>query len=115
MPHPMHAQFGLSLSTRAVLFGWGTLDDLLNAAQTAEASGYFDGIWVGDNLLSKPRAEAIVTLSAIAARTQEAVIEKIQAYLEAGCTAPVLRFVAPNLGEQLQRCMSEVLPAFRAA
>jgi hypothetical protein len=45
----------------------------------------------------------------------EAVIEKIQAYLEAGCTTPVLRFVAPNLGEQLQRCMSEVLPAFRAA
>jgi alkanesulfonate monooxygenase SsuD/methylene tetrahydromethanopterin reductase-like flavin-dependent oxidoreductase (luciferase family) len=70
MRHLMRAKFGLSLSTRAVLFGWGTLDDLLTAAQTAEASGYFDGIWVGDNLLSKPRAEALVTLSAIAARTQ---------------------------------------------
>src|ERR671937_913774 len=70
MPHRMRAKFGLSLSTRAVLFGWGTLDDLLTAAQTAEASGYFDGVWVGDNLLSKPRAEALVTLSAIAARTQ---------------------------------------------
>jgi alkanesulfonate monooxygenase SsuD/methylene tetrahydromethanopterin reductase-like flavin-dependent oxidoreductase (luciferase family) len=70
MPYPMRAKFGLSLSNRAVLFGWATLDDLLNAAQTAEASGYFDSIWVGDNLLSKPRAEAIVTLSAIAARTQ---------------------------------------------
>src|SRR2546428_4568656 len=70
MQHPMHAKFGLSLSTRAVLFDWVTLDDLLTAAQTAEASGYFDGIWVGDNLLSKPRAEALVTLSAIAARTQ---------------------------------------------
>ena len=69
MRYPMRAKFGLSLSTRAVLFGWGTLDDLLTAAQTAEASGYFDSIWVGDNLLSKPRAEAIVTLSAIAART----------------------------------------------
>ena len=45
----------------------------------------------------------------------EAVIKKIQAYLEAGCTTPVLRFVAPNLGEQLQRCISEVLPTFRAA
>ena len=45
MPHPMRAKFGLSLSTRAVLFGWATLDDLLTAAQTAEASGYFDGIW----------------------------------------------------------------------
>ena len=41
-------------------------------------------------------------------------IEKIQAYLEAGCTMPVLRFVAPTLGEQLQRCITEILPAFRA-
>ena len=40
MRHPMRAKFGLSLSTRAVLFGWGTLDDLLTAAQMAEASGY---------------------------------------------------------------------------
>jgi alkanesulfonate monooxygenase SsuD/methylene tetrahydromethanopterin reductase-like flavin-dependent oxidoreductase (luciferase family) len=70
MPHTMQAKFGLSLSNRAVLFGWATLDDLLDAAQMAERSGYFHGIWVGDNLLSKPRAEAIVTLSAIAARTQ---------------------------------------------
>jgi hypothetical protein len=46
MRHAMRAKFGLSLSTRAVLFGWGTLDDLLTAAQTAEASGYFDGVWL---------------------------------------------------------------------
>jgi alkanesulfonate monooxygenase SsuD/methylene tetrahydromethanopterin reductase-like flavin-dependent oxidoreductase (luciferase family) len=71
MPYPMRAKFGLSLSNRAVLFGWATLDDLLSAAQTAEASGYFDGVWVGDNLLSKPRAEALVLLSALAARTQQ--------------------------------------------
>jgi alkanesulfonate monooxygenase SsuD/methylene tetrahydromethanopterin reductase-like flavin-dependent oxidoreductase (luciferase family) len=71
MPYAMRAKFGLSLSNRAVLFGWATLDDLLDASQMAERSGYFHSIWVGDNLLSKPRAEAIVTLSAIAARTQE--------------------------------------------
>jgi alkanesulfonate monooxygenase SsuD/methylene tetrahydromethanopterin reductase-like flavin-dependent oxidoreductase (luciferase family) len=71
MPHAMRARFGLSLSTRAVLFDWGTLDDLINAAQMAEASGYFDSVWVGDNLLSKPRVEAIVTLSALAARTEQ--------------------------------------------
>jgi alkanesulfonate monooxygenase SsuD/methylene tetrahydromethanopterin reductase-like flavin-dependent oxidoreductase (luciferase family) len=70
MAYAMQARFGLSLSTRAVLFDWATMDDLLTAAQTAEASGYFHGIWVGDNLLSKPRAEALITLSAIAARTQ---------------------------------------------
>lgn len=71
MSYPMRAKFGLSLSNRAVLFGWATLDTLLDAAQIAETSGYFHGIWVGDNLLSKPRVEAIVTLSAIAARTQQ--------------------------------------------
>ena len=67
---PMAAQFGLSLSTRAVLFGWGKLPDIIQAARTAENSGFFHGVWVGDNLLSKPRIEAIVTLSAIAAQTQ---------------------------------------------
>ncbi len=66
---PMRARFGLSLSTRAVLFDWGTLDDLVEMAETAEASGLFHGVWVGDNLLSKPRVEAVVTLSAMAART----------------------------------------------
>ena len=68
-PIEMTAKFGLSLSTRAVLFDWGTLDDLLDMAETAEASGCFHGVWVGDNLLSKPRVEAIVTLSALATRT----------------------------------------------
>ncbi len=70
MPYAMRAKFGLSLSTRAVLFDWGSLDDLIDAARTADASGYFDGVWVGDNFLSKPRVEAIVTLSALAAQTQ---------------------------------------------
>ena len=72
MPYAMRAKFGLSLSNRAVLFDWASLDDLLDAAQIAEQSGYFHGVWVGDNLLSKPRVEAIVTLSAIAARTRVA-------------------------------------------
>ncbi len=73
----MAARFGISLSTRAVLFGWGTLPDLARAARTAEDSGYFDGVWVGDNLLSKPRVEAIVTLSAIAAHTQRVTLGTI--------------------------------------
>jgi alkanesulfonate monooxygenase SsuD/methylene tetrahydromethanopterin reductase-like flavin-dependent oxidoreductase (luciferase family) len=69
-PIEMTAKFGLSLSTRAVLFEWGSLDDLLDMAAGAEASGCFHGVWVGDNLLSKPRVEAIVTLSAMATRTR---------------------------------------------
>jgi alkanesulfonate monooxygenase SsuD/methylene tetrahydromethanopterin reductase-like flavin-dependent oxidoreductase (luciferase family) len=70
MSDTMRAKFGLSLSNRAVLFGWASIDDLLEAAAMAERSGGFHGVWVGDNLLSKPRLEAIVTLAAIAARTQ---------------------------------------------
>ena len=69
MPHDMRAKFGISLSNRAVLFDWATIDDLISAARVAEASGYFHGVWVGDNLLSKPRVESIVTLSALAAHT----------------------------------------------
>ena len=70
MQHEMRAKFGLSLSTRAILFDWGTMDDLVEAAIVAEESGFFSGVWVGDNLLSKPRVEAVVALSAIAARTK---------------------------------------------
>ena len=44
----MRAKFGLSLSNRAVLFDWATMDDLMGAARTAEESGYFHGVWVGD-------------------------------------------------------------------
>src|SRR5215204_4952395 len=61
-------RFGISLPNRAVLFGVSpTL--LLETAEVAERSGFFDSAWVGDNLLSKPRLESIVTLSALAART----------------------------------------------
>ena len=69
LQNKMRAKFGLSLSNRAVLFDWATMDDLVEAAIIADESGCFSGVWVGDNLLSKPRIESIVTLSAIAART----------------------------------------------
>jgi alkanesulfonate monooxygenase SsuD/methylene tetrahydromethanopterin reductase-like flavin-dependent oxidoreductase (luciferase family) len=62
-------KFGLSLPNRAVLFGVEAAS-LLETAELAEQSAKFDSVWVGDNLLSKPRLEAIVTLSALAARTQ---------------------------------------------
>src|SRR5215468_10333424 len=62
-------EFGISLPNRAVLFGVPP-DLLLETAEHAEASGHFDSVWVGDNLTSKPRLEAVVTLSALAARTR---------------------------------------------
>jgi alkanesulfonate monooxygenase SsuD/methylene tetrahydromethanopterin reductase-like flavin-dependent oxidoreductase (luciferase family) len=61
--------FGISLPNRAILFGLAP-ETLLDTACQAEASGAFDSVWVGDNFLSKPRLEAIVTLSAVAARTE---------------------------------------------
>lgn len=64
-----NVEFGLSLPNRAVLFGLSP-QTLLDAADIAEESGAFDSVWVGDNLLSKPRLEAIVTLAGIAARTK---------------------------------------------
>ena len=41
-----------------------------------------------------------------------AVIDKINQFLEAGCTTPVLRFVSADQRGQLERCVHEVLPAF---
>ena len=66
----MTTKFGISLSNRSVLLNRATMDDLIKASQTAEDSGLFDSVWVGDNLLSKPRIESVVTLSAIATHTQ---------------------------------------------
>ena len=64
---PIH--FGISLPNRAVLFGVDA-NLMIQTAEAAEESGHFDSVWVGDNLLSKPRLESIVTLSALAARTK---------------------------------------------
>src|SRR4029453_5107286 len=67
MPAP---RYGLSLPNRGVLFGATSVDELLALSETAEASGSFDSIWVGDSLFAKPRLESLVLLSAIAARTR---------------------------------------------
>ncbi len=60
-------RFGLSLPNRAVLFGMPP-GLLLETAAEADRSGRFHSVWVGDKFLSKPRLEAIVLLSAVAAR-----------------------------------------------
>ena len=50
----------------------------------------------------------------IACGSPQSVIDKIATYIEAGCTTPILRFVAPNPCEQFQRYVEEVMPAFKA-
>jgi alkanesulfonate monooxygenase SsuD/methylene tetrahydromethanopterin reductase-like flavin-dependent oxidoreductase (luciferase family) len=62
-------RFGLSLPNRGVLFGL-SVDTLLEAAKRADHDPLVDSVWVGDNLTSKPRLEALVLLSALAALTE---------------------------------------------
>jgi alkanesulfonate monooxygenase SsuD/methylene tetrahydromethanopterin reductase-like flavin-dependent oxidoreductase (luciferase family) len=66
----MTDKIGLSLPNRGVLFGATDIGELYSLTEAAEASGYFDSVWVGDGLIAKPRVEAISMLSALAARTE---------------------------------------------
>lgn len=59
----------LTLPNRGALFGVTSLEQLLELAEDADASGWFESVWVGDSLLGKPRPESLTLLSAIAART----------------------------------------------
>ena len=43
MVSEMKAKFGLSLSNRAVLFDWVTMQDLIDASVIAEKSGWGGG------------------------------------------------------------------------
>jgi alkanesulfonate monooxygenase SsuD/methylene tetrahydromethanopterin reductase-like flavin-dependent oxidoreductase (luciferase family) len=66
----MPGSFGLILANRAVVLGAIKARDLLDQTVTAEASGVFDAVWVGDSLLAKPRLEAVALLSALAGVTR---------------------------------------------
>jgi len=63
--------FGLTLTNRAVVLGVIKARDLIDLTLTAEASGVFDAVWVGDSLLAKPRLESVTLLSALAAATSK--------------------------------------------
>jgi alkanesulfonate monooxygenase SsuD/methylene tetrahydromethanopterin reductase-like flavin-dependent oxidoreductase (luciferase family) len=63
-------RLGLLLPNQGVVFGATTVPELLALAHVAEVSGVFDGLWVGDNLLAKPRLESVTLLSALAGRTR---------------------------------------------
>ena len=43
-----------------------------------------------------------------------AVLEKIRAYVDAGCTTPILRFASWDQKGQLARAPADVMPAARA-
>ena len=64
-------KWGLSLPNRGALFGLTDIDELIEAAKIAEASGVFESVWFGDSLIHKPRLESITMLSAIATHTKK--------------------------------------------
>jgi alkanesulfonate monooxygenase SsuD/methylene tetrahydromethanopterin reductase-like flavin-dependent oxidoreductase (luciferase family) len=64
------ATFGLIIPQRSALFGAGNLVDLLRMAVTAEESGFFDTVWVGDSLTSKARADSLSCIGALAGMTE---------------------------------------------
>lgn len=63
-------KLGLLLPNQGVVFGATTVPELFELAALAEESDVFESLWVGDNLLAKPRLESVTLLSALAARTQ---------------------------------------------
>lgn len=70
------ASFGYLLPTRGVVFSSRSDTeltarahaDVVDLAQRAEATG-FDGVWVGDSVLAKPRFEPMTALAAVATVT----------------------------------------------
>jgi alkanesulfonate monooxygenase SsuD/methylene tetrahydromethanopterin reductase-like flavin-dependent oxidoreductase (luciferase family) len=66
----MAPRLGYLLPTReAIMQGRPETAPLLRLAERAEGLGY-DGIWVGDSLLARPRHDALTLLAAVAARTR---------------------------------------------
>jgi alkanesulfonate monooxygenase SsuD/methylene tetrahydromethanopterin reductase-like flavin-dependent oxidoreductase (luciferase family) len=63
-------RFGLTLSNRGVVLGLTTPDEILEMAELADDSGAFDHVWVGDQIMAKPRMESLTLMAAIAARTR---------------------------------------------
>ena len=65
-------KLGLLLPNQGVVFGAITVAELCDLAEEADATGAFDAMFVGDNLLAKPRMESVTLLSALAMRTKTA-------------------------------------------
>jgi alkanesulfonate monooxygenase SsuD/methylene tetrahydromethanopterin reductase-like flavin-dependent oxidoreductase (luciferase family) len=66
--------FGYLLPTReAIMFNRSATAPLLGLAEQAEQLG-FDAIWAGDGPLARPRHDALVMLTALAARTDRVVL-----------------------------------------
>lgn len=70
----MSVRWGLSVPNRGVVIGAGDPKDLLTMCEVADRSELFDACFTGDSLIAKPRLDAIVFLSMVAARTRRVVL-----------------------------------------
>lgn len=66
----MRVRWGLSVPNRGIVIGAGDPKDLLAMCEDADRSELFDAVFTGDSLIAKPRLDAIVFLSMVAARTR---------------------------------------------
>jgi alkanesulfonate monooxygenase SsuD/methylene tetrahydromethanopterin reductase-like flavin-dependent oxidoreductase (luciferase family) len=80
-------------------------DDPARARQEAVA---FLNHYYGEGAISEEKLDSWLAIGPPAA-----VAEKINRFIEVGCTTPVLRFAAPDQRAQLERCVNEVMPEFR--
>lgn len=64
-------RYGLTLSNRGILLGLTTAEGLLELAGEADAAGVFEHVWVGDQIMAKPRMESIILMAGVAARTKK--------------------------------------------
>jgi alkanesulfonate monooxygenase SsuD/methylene tetrahydromethanopterin reductase-like flavin-dependent oxidoreductase (luciferase family) len=63
-------RLGLSVPNRGVVIGAGDPQDLIAMCEAADRSELFDAVFTGDSLIAKPRLDAIVFLSMVAARAR---------------------------------------------
>jgi alkanesulfonate monooxygenase SsuD/methylene tetrahydromethanopterin reductase-like flavin-dependent oxidoreductase (luciferase family) len=63
-------EVGIVLPNSGVAAGYVTAETLVSLAALADATDVWDYVWVGDSLISVPRLESVVLLSACAVRTR---------------------------------------------
>jgi len=70
----MSVKWGLSVPNRGLVIDAGDPKELIAMCEAADRSEMFDAVFTGDNLISKPRIDAIVFLSLVAGRTRRVLL-----------------------------------------
>lgn len=70
----MRIRLGLSVPNRGVVIGATDPKEMVAMCEMADRSEMFDAVFTGDNLISKPRLDAIVFLSVVAGRTSRVLL-----------------------------------------